>query len=218
LDADPDRIQVMVMAPPDLLARTADLLGTWPADIVVIDSLVEYARVACGGVPDDGDSAGWAAVVRPLVALARAHDVAVIIIHHVRRSDGQYRGSSEIAAAVDCIVEMVMPGDGEDPTVRRLRGRARWPVRPCRIRWSGGRYEIVPDGAEITVSVDARVLAYVTAHPGCSERAVREAVGGRYEAVRAAVSRLIEVDAIERRGSGRYTGLYPATGQTEMEV
>jgi hypothetical protein len=213
--ADPELLQLLVVPQPDLLKRMRALLTEWPADVVVVDSLSEYARVTMGIVPDDGDSAGWAAVVRPLVALAREHDCAVILLHHVRRSDGQYRGSSEIAAAADCLLELVPPGAGDDPNMRRIRGRARWTVEPFSVALVDGRYELAGGAA---LSIETRVLLFVEQNPGASLNAVRKGVGGRASAVDAAIGRLVNSGAIEDHGSGGRMNLYPASGQTAMEV
>jgi hypothetical protein len=202
LEADATRVQFVIYAPRDLLERTRALLSEWPADLLVIDSLTEYARTACGAIPDDGDNAGWAAVVRPLVAVAREHDIAVVVLHHVRRSDGQFRGAGEIAAAADALLELVPPNAGEDPAMRR------------RVALRDGRYELA-GGAEL--SVDARVLLHIEGAPGTSKTATRKAVGGRAAAVDAAINRLLDRGAIEDSASGR-PGLWPASGQQEMGV
>jgi hypothetical protein len=212
--ADPERLQLLVMPQPDLLAQTRALLADWPADVVVVDSLSEYARVTMGTVPDDGDSAGWAAVVRPLVALAREYNCAVLLLHHVRRSDGQYRGSSEIAAAADCLLELAPPNTGEDPNLRRIRGRARWSVEPFAVALNDGRYELA-GGAEL--AVDTRALLFVERTPGASRNAVRKGVGGRASVVDAAIGRLVNSGALEDRGKGGRMALYAASGQTTME-
>jgi hypothetical protein len=214
LEADPTRVQLVIYAPRDLLDRTRALLAEWPADLLVIDSLTEYARTACGSIPDDGDNAGWAAVVRPLVAVAREHDIAVVVLHHVRRSDGQFRGAGEIAAAADALLELVPPAAGEDPGMRRIRGRGRWPVEPFAVALRDGRYELA-GGSEL--SVDARVLLHIEAAPGTSKTATRKAVGGRAAAVDAAINRLLDRGAIEDSANGR-PGLWPASGQQEMGV
>jgi hypothetical protein len=215
LGADPSRVQLVTMTPPDLLERTSALLDGWPADLLVVDSLAEYARVTCGQAPDDGDAAGWGAVVRPLVALARAHGIAVLLLHHVRRSDGQARGSSEILAAVDATLEMLLPSAGEDPTTRRIRGRGRWPIEPVRLALRDGRYELA-SGAEL--SPDALVLIHVEREPGTSRAATRRAVQARASVVDAAIGQLIERGAIVDRGTGSRSALYPtATDQLDMD-
>lgn len=212
LRAVPDRVRLLSIRPPDLLASLRGLLTEWPAELVVIDSLAEWARIVCGTAPEDGDTAGWGAVVRPLVHLARDHGCALLILHHPRRSDGQYRGSGEIAAAVDCLLEMHRPQSGEDAAVRRIRGRARWPVEDYAVALRDHGYELV-GGAEL--SLDVRVLIYVETHPGTSMTRIRDAVEGRAKSLDDAVRALLARGAIERRSDGR---LYAATAvQDAME-
>lgn len=168
-----DGVDLLTAPPPDILAVTHALLDERPADLVVVDSLQEYARLALGTAPDDGDNAAWGSLVRAWVALARRHDVAVVVLHHVRRSDGQFRGAGEIAAAADCLMEMSL--DDVDPTVRKVRGRARWAVEPFSVALRDGRYDI-PRGE---LSPGELVMMYVRDHPGCSGREVRENVPGK---------------------------------------
>ncbi len=215
LEADPERIRLLVLAPPDVLARTRRALDELPADLLVVDSLTEYARVACGGVPDDGDAAGWSAVIRPLVALAREYHLAVIVVHHVRKSDGTYRGSTELAAAVDALLELVMPLTGEDASLRRLRGRGRWPIEPCTLTLDGNdRYQLA---GGMPVSLDARVLIYVEDNPGSSRNQVRKNVGGRATAVDAAIDRLLTTGAIANVGTPDRPQLAKASVQGALE-
>lgn len=177
MQADPERVQMIVGGSAALLRQTRQLLAEWPADLVMVDSLTEYARVVHGDVPKDGDAAGWAAVIRPLVALTREFpNLALIILHHVRRSDGQYRGTGEIAAAVDCMLEMAPPTSSESPTLRHFKGRARWSVLPFDVEFTDGVYRLAGNGA---LSLDAKILHHVGQHAGTSHSKLREAVGGR---------------------------------------
>jgi hypothetical protein len=205
--ADPDRVQLLSFAPPNLLASLRELLTRWPASVVIVDSLAEYARLVRGSAPEDGDSSGWGDVVRPLVQLVcREMGCALLLLHHPRRSDGAYRGSSEIFAAVDGMLEMTLPDRGEDQTVRKLRGRARFDIPPFSVALRGDHYELV-GGAEL--SVDVRVLMFVERHAagGTSTRAIRDGVSGARAGIDAAITALLARGAIERRGDGR---LYPA--------
>lgn len=213
LGANPDRVQLVTMTPPDLLDRTSALLDDWPADLLVVDSLHEYARVTCGTTPDDGDNAGWGAVVRPLVALARRYDIAVLLLHHVRRSDGQARGASEILAAVDATLEIQLPTNGQDATTRRIRGRGRWPIEAVNVALRDGRYELASTGE---LSLDTLVLLAVENDPGISKRKIRGAVQGRASAIDAAVNRLTERGAIEDRGKGQRSAFHPPSNQLDM--
>ena len=217
LEANPERVQLVIRPQTDLLERANALLSSWPADLVVIDSLQEYARVTEGTVPDDGDNAGWAGVVRPLVALARAHDTAVVVLHHVRRSDGQFRGAGEIAAAADALLELVVPDPGlEDPNVRHIRGRGRWQIEPFDVVLRNGCYEL--ESWTEPLSVDARVLLKVDGTPGVSRAAVRREISGRASTVDAAINRLIKSGDVVDYGSSRHSKLHPATsGQVKID-
>ncbi len=200
-NADPERVQLVILAPTDLLAQTEALLTDWPADLVVIDSLAEYARVTLGRAPDSGDDAGWGAVVRPLVALARKYDCAVVILHHVRKSDGVYRGSSEIAAAVDAMLELALPPkDAGDQTLRYVKGRGRWTVEPFTFRMTDDGDFDLAGGSELTV--ETRVLLHVEQNPGTSKTAIRKAVTGRSRAVDEAIEKLLRQGAIEHDVAG----------------
>lgn len=215
LGADPDRVQLVTMSPPDLRERLDDLLTDWPADLVVIDSLHEYARVTCGETPADGDNSMWGAVVRPLVALARKHEIALVLLHHVRKSDGEGRGPTEIFAAVDATLTMYRPKKDEDSSSRRIEGRGRWAIEPFRVALRETRYEL-HDGAGI--SLDARVLIAIEANPGCSVRTVRESVTGSAQKIAMAINELIERGAVVDRGSMDRRAFYAASADPEREV
>lgn len=216
IGSDPVRLRLLLVRPPNLLESLRTLVAEWKPDLVVVDSLAEWARITRGTAPEDGDAAGWGSVIRPLVELSHSTGCALLILHHPRRADDQYRGSLEIAAAVDCLLEMTRPKPGEDAAVRRIRGRARWPIEDFAVALRESGYELV-GGAEL--SLDVRVLIYVEKNPGASRRAVREAMGVRASAVDAALSRLEARGAIVDRGSGHRSSLYAANlAQVEMEV
>ena len=123
-----------------------------------------------------GASSGWGGVVRPLVQRSRDHDCGFLLLHHPRSSDGQYRGSGEIAAAVDALIEMTMPTPSEDPTLRRFRGRARWPMEDWAIRMDEGAYLLGGGGP---VPLETRIVMDTAAHPGPSRNAQHARLGGR---------------------------------------
>ena len=210
LDADPERVQLVTASPPDLLERLDALLTDWPADLVTVDSLTEYARVVSREAPKPGDASAWSAIVRPLIALARKHDAALVILHHVRKSDGVYRDSGEIAASVDCLLELRVPDPGlGDPAIRDITGRARWAVSPFSVALRDGRYELAE---HVELSTDTRVLLHVEATPGISLTALRKLVRGRASKVDAAVNQFERKGAIEKRG----TGLHSTTSEPRM--
>jgi hypothetical protein len=201
LGADPDAVRVLTLRPPDLLATLDALLDDEPHELVVVDSLAEYARLMLGRAPEDGDSSGWGTVTRPLVELTRTRGCSLLLLHHPRRSDGQYRGSGEIAASVDCLLEMTLPNSGEDPTLRRFRGRARWPMQEFSVRLRDEVFEI-GDGGEIPI--EARIVLDVASHPGTSRNASHQRIGGRKQAHVAAVNNLLQDDRIRERSGGLF--------------
>ena len=126
---------------------------------------------------------------------------AVVILHHVRKSDGVYRGGTEIAAAVDALFEISRPGkDAPDQTVRLVRGRGRWAIEPFAYRLNDQDQIELAGGAEL--SLDARALLYVEQHPGSSKRAIRDAVKGRARAVDEALNRLVSRGAVQHGPGG----------------
>ncbi len=201
-NAHPDMVRVLTLRPDNILAAIEDALREEPADLVVIDSLAEVARLILGRSPEDGDSSGWGAVVRPFVQLSRDHDCGILLLHHPRRSDDQYRGSLEIAAAVDCLWEMVPPNAGEDPTLRRFRGRARWQVEDFSIRMDSEERFLLGSGGEIPL--EARVLMDVRTYPGTSRADQFRRLGGRKATHVAAVNRMLETGAVVERGAGLF--------------
>lgn len=212
----PENVQVVGSRhPPNLLEHVDGLLETWPADLVVLDSLSEYARVVLGMSPGDGDNAQWGAVIRPLAELARRRNVAVVVIHHTRKSDGSYRGPTELAAAADCLLELRGPSNGENPTTRHVSGRGRWAVEPFSFSLDDDGDYRLGSGGEL--SLDAVVLLFIQDNPGSSQRKIRQSVTGRAQTVDAAVNRLVQRGAIQDRPNSRGSAFYvTATTQISM--
>jgi hypothetical protein len=204
--ADPARVHVveaLTGLDDGMAALHAETSAIAPA-LVVVDTLSALVD-AIGRRPDPGSSTAWTPIMAGLTRIARDTDAGMLIAHHARRSDGAYRDSSAIGAGVDAIVEMA---DGPEADVRALRIRARWREGGYSVRLLGTadppRYEL-RDGE---LSLDAQVVLFVEAHPGCSGRAVREGIPGRAKDVGAAIKRLIASDAIEDRGTESSMALY----------
>jgi hypothetical protein len=194
-------------------------------DVVVIDSLIEYARRETREPLSSGDASGWGRVIRPLTRMAHDHGVAVVTIHHARKSDGRYRDSTEIAAGVDAILTMREPSANQPPEVRRMsiegrrsitRGRGDYAVRlerqevPAPVPedmqatvlreyyelWAGG------DGfggvvpASEGPTVRAKLTGFIQAHPGSSTNEVLAGVGGNRNAASAALKDLTDEGVI----------------------
>jgi hypothetical protein len=198
--ADLDGVIVSEHLPARLADLTAKIEEVKP-DLVVIDTLGAWGAVR---VTDWNSAAQVTPVMMELVALARRHSLALVILHHGKKTDGTYRDSTAIGASVDVIIEMF--GDVKDDHVRHFKPRGRWPIGPFSMRFNGTHYE--PVAGE--VSIHERVYEFIVSHPRCSKRAIRENVPGRTSTKDEAIERLIRDRRIEDRG-GTNGAQYVAT-------
>jgi len=87
-----------------------DVIGTWAVShtdgLVFIDTLAIW-----GQIENENDASEAGRVVAQVTALAQATDMAVMLIHHARKSGGDngeaIRGSGAILATVDIAVEQL---------------------------------------------------------------------------------------------------------------
>jgi hypothetical protein len=205
--ADPHRIFIVDRLPADISVLRAAIEETYPV-LIIIDSLAEYARDL---VRDPSSAAEWTRVMSPLARIARDYEAALLLVHHARKSDGKYRDSSAIGAAVDMILEME---PGREDTARKFSASGRWVVPNFLLHLEGTTYTEV--GA-----VRDRVLQFVTSHPASKKREVRIGVGGRGTDVDKALDALVAEGAVENRGSGAvhayYVNPHAAAGLTPSE-
>lgn len=96
--------------------------------LIVIDSLTALAKRS-DIQPSGAD--GWGDVMTPLVDLAHQLDIAVLALHHGKKSDGRCRGHSVIADAADVLLEAFR--EDEESVCRIECRRARWPVEDYTI-------------------------------------------------------------------------------------
>lgn len=191
--AEPDKVLILER-PNDRLVELEEAVRVHAPGLVVIDSLAEFSD---SWVEEAGQSSQWIGPLAALRNIARDDDCGLILIHHARKSDGRYRDSTAIGAAVDVILEME-PRD-EDPCVRRLRARSRFPIEDFAVRLADHGFELA--GGEL--SLDARVILYVEGNPGCSKRQVRDAIGGRASDVDRVVGDLVSRGELENRPTGK---------------
>ena len=172
-------------------------------DLVIIDSLTDLHAASNGGnLWNAGD-------VRKLIQPLRALGCAVVLVHHVRKSDGASRDSGDLEAAPDMNIAFD-PGysfgaDDPPPGPRRLRYFGRWtePTRALTFTEADGYALANSTGGEgpeggggdpFTVGepddpLDGPLTGYLMQHPeGVSQKAVRKAIRGAR--VRRLVARL----------------------------
>lgn len=167
---------------------SAELTGIIRKDdfrLVVVDTVTEFAA----GLVDDANDAGqWQPVLRALRGVFQETGAGGVLLHHTGRSTGTYRGSGQLGAGVDVIIEM---GDDErEPTVRKCKFRGRVKGTNFSLRYTEPHYNL--ESAELPLGM--RVLLAVQAKPFSSKNAIRAAVGGNHGAID------LELEGLERRG------------------
>lgn len=96
---------------PELDAVLADVRP----DLVILDS---WRSLWTG---DENDASEVSAVLDPLRNLLRRHDAGTVLIHHMGKGAGGYRGSTAAGASVENVLELARHDDDEDRRRRRLR-------------------------------------------------------------------------------------------------
>ncbi len=116
---------------PELIAMATVEAQSVGASLLVLDSLAFWAAL-------DGDrenDAGTAQAVFAVLDEACRAGLAVLIVHHQRKSIGAnhgtgVRGSGAIAGAVDVLLEYERLGEEAPPSHRRIVALSRWPQTP----------------------------------------------------------------------------------------
>ncbi len=98
--------------------------------LVIIDTLASYA--ASEGY-DENSSQNWTQALGQLRTLAEEHNFALLLLHHAKKTDGSYRGSTAIGAAVDQIVELHECDNSS--TVREVKCMGRLDIPNYKIRF-----------------------------------------------------------------------------------
>ncbi len=192
--ADPDRVRVVRLRTDPAGDLEAEI-REYGASLAIVDTLAGYAESAA---PESGSASAWARVMRPLARLAQETDCAIVVLHHVRKSDGTVRDSGEIAAAADVLIEMQGPFTG---TTRRLIWRGRYGRGSIALKLEDGAYHVTEERTE--ASVDAAITNFIAAHPGCTRQAVIDGLGRRAEDIRQSIARLVDAGTVEDRGTGK---------------
>jgi SpoVK/Ycf46/Vps4 family AAA+-type ATPase len=105
-------------------AEIRKLVAEEAPSVVILDSL----RSLAPGL-DENDSAKTEAVLRPVVQLAQARELAILVLHHTGKTNGDYRGSTAIGAAVQ--LGFTLSRVSDDPEGRARRRLACWKCRPA---------------------------------------------------------------------------------------
>lgn len=169
--------------------------------LVVIDTLASYAE----GHGDENSAGGWVEVLNPIHRLAEDHKAGILILHHARKTDGGYRGSTAIGGAVDQIIQM--HESDSDPSVRLLKCRGRWDIDDYRIQYDkqGCTFALAEDAVrDPREAAELRMLAALGAAPGMGKTETCRASGIRAEDARDAFERLLSRGLIQQVGARGY--------------
>lgn len=193
LGADLDRVyprDMRLIRSGRFAALRGDLTRVEPK-LLVIDTLSTFVdRMDL----DPGSSSDWEPVMNRFGALAQEDEIGIVLNHHARKSDGEYRDSTAIGAGVDAILELRRdPEEGEN--VRRVKVRSRSAVSADSFSYlldNPGKEQPRLRLLNGSLSLEERVQRYVLRHEGCSQRAVIDGVRGKGADVRDALKELCE--------------------------
>ena len=135
------------------LDELAEEIAELRPDVVIIDTLSRFAHHL---VADENSATEWLPVMQRLRRLVAETDVALVLVHHSKKSESTFRGSSVIAASVDMIVEL--HAGARDPNSRVLKSVGRWRTADIHVRLSddGRSFERVDDPDEHRGTEEAR--------------------------------------------------------------
>jgi hypothetical protein len=197
------------------VAQIVEEMKAFRPALVVIDSLSVLARTR--GLSEKSEE-GWTEMMTALRHAAQDIGAAVVVLHHARKSDGEYRGSTAIGAAADQLV--TMERDKEE-MIRRFTSMGRWQIPDFSTRFDmeSGTFTLMDQNTEPWVGDDdsaSRMLQQLHEHPGTKKTALCEMIGGNAARMRALVDSLLASGQIEKRPDG---GLAVAgTGQGPAAV
>lgn len=189
--------------------RLAFTVAATKPRLLILDPLVRLHR------GDENSSGDIARVLGYLRSLQREHHVAIVLVHHTRKSGasdpGQaLRGSGDLHAWGDSNAYLVRR-DGKPTLVVEHRGHAS--PEPLVVQLDGDPPRLVVEGVATTPVVeplDTRIVQALTAHP-LTRTALRELIGVRNETLGVAIDRLVSAGRVVRIEDG-LTVPVPASG------
>lgn len=230
--ANPKRVHIVDALSVTPAARVGEVrqhVTDTGATLVVIDTLMAYVS---GGVTDANAAAQMEPFVQGLTRLARDTEAAVIIVGHGKKSDGSYRDSSSIGAAVDAIAEMT--DEGTDSDLRSVKVRGRIPTADFSFRYDGTEMRLV-SATDLSPANDvSTALGKVTAAqgklaqeitdivaqvPGASNKAIRDRSTARAADTDRMIAMLLKAGTIVDCGTERGHRYYlPEAAPTAMAL
>lgn len=181
-------------------ARLALTVAAMKPRLLILDPLVRLHR------GDENSSADVASVLGYLRGLQREHRVAIVLVHHVRKSGapdpGQsLRGSGDLHAWGDSNAYLLRR-EGKPTLVVEHRGH-RSP-EPLVVQLGGDPPRLVVEGvaaSPVVEPLDKRIVDALAARP-LTRTALRERLGVRNETLGVAIDRLVTLGRVVRIEDG----------------
>lgn len=195
-----------------VIAETVKEAGRVGAVLLVIDSLAFWAAFGEGQEND----AGAAQAALNVLGIATTAGLAVLLVHHQRKSGGSagdaVRGTGAIFGAVDALVELERL-DGPAPATgqRRLVGVSRWPSIPPVLvveRDAAGKWRAIREVADrdetAELAVRDRLLSALPSDGlGATEQELANRLGVDGRKIGHPLRASVEAGRVERTGRGR---------------
>jgi nicotinamidase-related amidase len=167
------RLKKWALRTPNLRFRFADgtpwltilhRLNQESIDILLVDTLRTFA-----GIVDENDASAVVAAIEPLVRLARSKDIAVVALHHLRKTEGEeglaHAGSTALVGLIDIALELRR--DQQAPKRRVLTAVSRFEETPKALALELRGEELVVLGSPEAVALSEVVeRVFDVIHPG----------------------------------------------------
>lgn len=168
--------------------------------LVVVDTLSRF-----WGVSDENDAAQVIRALGPLFALTRAHDVAILGLHHTRKAGGPggagVRGSNALTGAVDISIELGRVHPYDKTPRRRLESISRYGETPgtLLVHLTDSGYELLDDQAD---AVEKAMMAVIEENAGITAGDLADEVMMGERNVQRLLTEMVGRGILERTGSG----------------
>lgn len=189
---------------PDQLARLSATVAACSPRLLVLDPFVRLARI------DENSASEVSAVLGSLRELNRLHDLAILLVHHARKSSGAsptqaFRGSGDFGAWGDSNLHVTQRAGELRLAFEHRSAAAPDPLRLCLVVDPSPHLALVDGGAPAVAQDDLQrtLLERLQASPRShSTTELREAVRRRKADVVAALGELQAAGRVERTSRG----------------
>lgn len=211
-DQAPERLRLAIQCEP-IAEGGAARIGAWldrtpDARLVIVDVFTKVrGRTSEKANRYDADYQAMSA----LKALADAHEVAMIVVHHTRKADGvdfldAVSGTQGLAGAADAVMVLTR-SRGSAGAVLKITGRdVEEAEHALNFDAPTGTWKLL-DGpaADYDVSGERRrILAAVRAEPGLGPKQIADASGVGYGTVKHLVRKMVDAGQLDTDGEGHY--------------